>query len=188
MQHLAGFRSHPGILPRPLRISGARPGPIGYHWGMPELEIPCVHVRESFVAAMDEFRAEGRGDPLDATMVGHEIRTFAGRWREPDGFAAYVHWLVGQAREDAPRPDGFVPSTTLWWVDASGYLGRVAVRHRLNASLFEVGGHIGYDVRPSARRRGHATAMLRAALPVARELGIESGWSPATWTMWRRAR
>jgi predicted acetyltransferase len=37
-----------------------------------------------------------------------------------------------------------------------------------------MGGHIGYDVRPSARRRGHATAMLRAALPVARGLGIES--------------
>jgi len=34
------------------------------------------------------------------------------------------------------------------------------------------GGHIGYDVRPSARRPGHATAMLAAALPVARSLGI----------------
>ena len=37
-----------------------------------------------------------------------------------------------------------------------------------------MGGHIGYDVRPSARRRGHATAMLRGALIVARGLGIES--------------
>jgi predicted acetyltransferase len=36
-----------------------------------------------------------------------------------------------------------------------------------------VGGHIGYDVRPSARQRGHATAMLAAALPVARGLGID---------------
>ena len=35
-----------------------------------------------------------------------------------------------------------------------------------------MGGHIGYDVRPSARRRGHATSMLAAALPVARGLGI----------------
>jgi predicted acetyltransferase len=37
-----------------------------------------------------------------------------------------------------------------------------------------MGGHIGYDVRPSARRRGYATAMLRDALIVARRLGIES--------------
>jgi predicted acetyltransferase len=40
-------------------------------------------------------------------------------------------------------------------------------------ALHELGGHIGYDVRPSARRRGHATAMLAAALPVAGALGID---------------
>jgi predicted acetyltransferase len=38
--------------------------------------------------------------------------------------------------------------------------------------LREIGGHIGYDIRPSARQCGHATAMLGAALPVARSLGI----------------
>jgi len=36
-----------------------------------------------------------------------------------------------------------------------------------------VGGHIGYDVRPAARRRGHATRMLALALPVAHTLGID---------------
>jgi predicted acetyltransferase len=39
--------------------------------------------------------------------------------------------------------------------------------------LLEMGGHIGYDVRPSARRRGHATEMLRQALTVANDLGID---------------
>jgi predicted acetyltransferase len=62
----------------------------------------------------------------------------------------------------------------MWWVHDEEYLGRIAVRHRLTPQLREVGGHIGYDVRRSARRRGHATAMLRAALPIARRLGIES--------------
>jgi len=38
--------------------------------------------------------------------------------------------------------------------------------------LRKVGGHIGYDIRPSARRHGHATAMLRAALAVAHRLNI----------------
>jgi predicted acetyltransferase len=39
--------------------------------------------------------------------------------------------------------------------------------------LRDYGGHVGYDVRPSARRRGHATAMLRRALPWCRDLGID---------------
>jgi predicted acetyltransferase len=50
--------------------------------------------------------------------------------------------------------------------------GRVSIRHRLTDHLREIGGHIGYDIRPSARQRGHATAMFAAALPVARSLGI----------------
>jgi predicted acetyltransferase len=65
-----------------------------------------------------------------------------------------------------------VPCTTLWWIDGSTYLGRIAIRHRLTPALREVGGHIGYDVRRSARRQRHATTMLAAALPVAAALGI----------------
>jgi predicted acetyltransferase len=52
--------------------------------------------------------------------------------------------------------------------------GRVAVRHCLNDWLLQVAGHIGYDVRSSAHRNGHATKMLAEALPVARRLGITS--------------
>jgi predicted acetyltransferase len=123
---------------------------------------------------MAEFRAEGRGDPADRSMLGGELREFGPRWATPEGFAEYVGRLRSQALEDSPRPRGFVPSTTLWFVEDERYLGRVAIRHRLTAHLLEGGGHIGYDVRPSARRHGHATAMLRAALPVARGLGIAS--------------
>jgi predicted acetyltransferase len=81
--------------------------------------------------------------------------------------------LRAEAEEDAPRPAGFVPATTLWWVEGPEYLGRLAIRHRLTPRLLQGGGHIGFDVRPTARRRGHATAMLRTALPVAAGLGID---------------
>ena len=47
------------------------------------------------------------------------------------------------------------------------------MRHRLTEFLRDVGGHVGYYVRPSRRRRGHATAMLRAVLPYAADLGLE---------------
>jgi predicted acetyltransferase len=84
---------------------------------MPELSAPVERVHDSFLAAMAEFQAEGRGDPADATMIGHEIRGFGSRWARPAAFAEYVGALRAQALEDTPRPAGFVPSTTLWWVE-----------------------------------------------------------------------
>ena len=141
---------------------------------MAELSVPTVRVQRSFLAAMAEFEEEGRGAPADTSMIGYELREFGPSWSSPEVFARYVESLRDQAREDAPRPEGYVPCTTLWWVQDDEYLGRIAVRHRLTPELHERGGHIGYDVRPSARRRGHATAMLRAVLPVARDLGIGS--------------
>jgi predicted acetyltransferase len=107
-------------------------------------------------------------------MIGSEIRRWSGRWRDPHVFAEFVAALRHDADEDAPRPAGYVPCTTYWWVADRAYLGRLAIRHRLTPRLREVGGHIGYDVRPSARRRGHATAMLAAALPLAAAFGIDA--------------
>ena len=141
---------------------------------MPELALPTAAVQGSFLAAMAEYRAEGRGGPDDNSMIGNEYRRFGATWGTPAGFAAYVSALRAASLEETPRPTGHVPSTTWWYVDGSDYLGRIALRHRLTDHLLEVGGHIGYDVRPSARRNGHATAMLQLVLPEARVLGIDS--------------
>ena len=53
------------------------------------------------------------------------------------------------------------------------YVGRVSLRHRLNAGLEAWGGHIGYEVRPSVRGRGYGHALLAGMLPHARTLGLE---------------
>lgn len=140
---------------------------------MPHLTPPIEQVHQSFLAAMAEFRAEGRGDRQDETMIGAEIRRHGSTWSTVDGFSSFVAELRAQALEETPRPEGWVPSTTLWWVEGDDYLGRIVIRHRLTPHLLEFGGHIGYDVRPTARRRGHATAMLRAVLPIAGNLGID---------------
>lgn len=138
---------------------------------MPELVLPDVGYRTSFLAAMEEFADEGRAG--DGSMVGTDLVTWADRWRTEDGFAAYVGKVRADAVEETPHPAHIVPSTTWWWVDGEEYLGRLALRHRLNDRLLEWGGHIGYDVRRSRRRQGHATAMLRAALPETRAKGID---------------
>jgi predicted acetyltransferase len=140
---------------------------------MAELLPPDPRVRDSFAAAMEEFRAEGRGAADDHTVIGYYLRERDAAWSSDDAFRAFTVEVRAQRLEETPRPDGFVPSTELWWIDGDEYLGRIGIRHRLTPALLETGGHIGYDVRRSARRRGHATEMLRQALIVARGLGTD---------------
>jgi predicted acetyltransferase len=138
---------------------------------MPGFREPTTELRVSFLAAMAEFAAEGRTG--DGSMIGTDLAQWPPGWADPRVFADYVAVVRAEAHPDTPRPGGRVPSTTLWWTDDDGYVGRLAIRHRLNDFLLERGGHIGYDVRRSKRRRGHATAMLRAALPIAAGLGLD---------------
>jgi predicted acetyltransferase len=51
-------------------------------------------------------------------------------------------------------------------------VGTSRLRPELNASLLEEGGNIGYDVRPSSRRLGYGTEILRLMLDVARQSGL----------------
>jgi predicted acetyltransferase len=68
--------------------------------------------------------------------------------------------------------EGRVPATFLIAESDGNLIGRTSIRHELNDFLFNFGGHIGYGVRPSYRRQGFATEVLRQSLAYARELGI----------------
>jgi predicted acetyltransferase len=130
---------------------------------VPELVVPTTRVHRSWLRAV----AEPEYDPRWADDLDLDLLT------DPTEFATFVAGQRAQATEDAPRPTGWVPSTYLWYVDGATFLGRLSIRHRLTQWLRDYGGHIGYDVRPSARRRGHATEMLRQALPWCRKLRID---------------
>ncbi len=52
-------------------------------------------------------------------------------------------------------------------------VGMINVRHTLNDYLRDFGGHIGYSVRPSERRKGYAAWMLQNALPYCKSIGID---------------
>lgn len=70
--------------------------------------------------------------------------------------------------------DDYVPDSTYFCLDLDEniFVGAVNIRHYLNESLLFTGGHIGDGIRPSRRRKGYATAMIRLALEKCRELGI----------------
>ena len=89
-----------------------------------------------------------------------------------DDFPAFLERLASASRgEDLPA--GFVPHSTFWLVrDGETVVAVSNLRHTLNDRLRIEGGHIGYGVRPSERRKGYATELLRRTLVRAAERGI----------------
>jgi len=71
-------------------------------------------------------------------------------------------------------PRGLVPDTLYFLMDEGRgkILGRISIRHRLNENLLHHGGHIGYAIAPSERRKGYATEQLRLGLEKCKEMGI----------------
>jgi predicted acetyltransferase len=138
---------------------------------MTALARPDVRLHASWAAAITEFGAEtihgsgvwhGDGRPLDLTEAG---------------CAAFVELLRPYADPTTELPEDRVHSDYWWITDGAGpdeeVVGFLAVRHRLNAWLLEEGGHIGYAIRPSRRRAGHASRALALAVRRAAELGLE---------------
>ena len=69
-----------------------------------------------------------------------------------------------------------VPSTTYFAIREHDQklVGVIDLRHHINHPILSTwGGHCGYSVRPSERRKGYATEMLRLNIVKAKELGIE---------------
>ena len=86
-------------------------------------------------------------------------------------------WLrkVRSYEDPSSVPEGLVTATQYLCVreEDGAVLGMLQLRHYLNEYLEKYAGHIGYSVRPDERRKGVATWMLREALPICRELGLE---------------
>jgi predicted acetyltransferase len=131
---------------------------------MVELVPPDAARHAEWLAMAEEF---GR-DRIDGGAMGSQP---VGQLRDPDVFAAWVEMLLDHERGEN-LPEELVPSTTRWVAVDDRLVGFLSVRHELNDVLFELGGHIGYAIRPSERRRGYATAATALALAECRRLGI----------------
>jgi predicted acetyltransferase len=71
--------------------------------------------------------------------------------------------------------NGLVPADTYFLVagEDTRILGAINIRYVLNDYLLNYGGHIGYGIRPSERKKGYATKMLELALALCRQKGME---------------
>lgn len=90
--------------------------------------------------------------------------------------ATFDEWLemVKNNRDQSTVQEGWVPTSTFFAIrkEDNKLIGMVDIRHELNDFLQEYGGHIGIGVRPTERRKGYATRILKLALDYSRSLGL----------------
>jgi predicted acetyltransferase len=116
---------------------------------------PRSDLRVEFLAMAEEFLSDGNERYKSAL----------------DDFSGYIERALKAARGEDLASDR-VPYSEFWLLSDNRLLGRSTLRHSLNPSLEDEGGHIGYDIRPSERRKGYGTIILKLTLEKAKVFGL----------------
>ncbi|HGA0511263.1 GNAT family N-acetyltransferase [Bacillus pacificus] len=121
---------------------------------------PTTDLQDEYLDFYNEWKDSGE------TMIPWVIT------KDPSNFPAMVQELL-DAHNGINLPESWVPDSTYWLVtDHNRIVGAVNIRHSLTEHLFNAGGHIGYGIRPSERRKGYATKLLALSLEKAKQLNI----------------
>jgi predicted acetyltransferase len=125
-----------------------------------ELVRPSMRWRDSYRALVAEF-----------TAASEKLVPFTLEFPHDD-FEGLLLRLEACAR-GVDIEKGFVAHSTFWLVrDHAEVVGVANIRHALTAGLRREGGHIGFGIRPGARRQGLGSVLLRESLTRAAALGL----------------
>lgn len=129
---------------------------------MIRLVSPAIEHQEEVMRYREEFIKNN--DSMDGTAGLRELND-------------YASWLnrIKLNASKATVLKGLVPATTLLAIrESDNYIvGMIDIRHELNEYLYNFGGHIGYSVRKSERRKGYATEILKCSLEVCKKLEMD---------------
>ena len=89
----------------------------------------------------------------------------------------YEDWLkkLNEDIDVANTKEGRVPGLTYFCIRESDnkIIGMLNVRLSLNDFLYREGGHIGYSIRPTERRKGYSNQILKKAILILDRLNIK---------------
>ncbi len=112
---------------------------------------------------IDEWKADQEANHTDCSPRA----IFRNDYRDFDAYLADL--------DHESAPDGWVPDSVFFLLDTDRdrLIGAAHIRHTLNDSLRVTGGHIGDGIRPTERRKGYGTELVRLALIECKKLGID---------------
>ena len=132
---------------------------------MMKLVFPNITYKEKAMEFIEEFYA------YDSEIHGSGALD---RFLKESTYEAWLNKVLADidiANVSKPR----VPALTYFYVreEDEKIVGMINIRLALNDFLRKEGGHIGYCVRPTERRKHYATDMLAEAVKVCETIGIE---------------
>jgi predicted acetyltransferase len=118
---------------------------------------PSLTYKEPCLDAVREFHAADEYS-IDAEQLGMIFEDLIAR--------------LEVTKDPANVPPGELPYEDFWLMEGDQWIGKLTLRTTINAKYLHAGGHIGYEIRPSKRRQGYGTILLRMGLELAREHGL----------------
>jgi predicted acetyltransferase len=110
---------------------------------------------------------------LDAVREFHEAGEYSIDAEQLGGMFEDLLARLAAAKDPANAPPGELPYEDFWLMENDEWIGKLTLRTTINARYLHAGGHIGYEIRPSKRRRGYGTILLRMGLELARKRGLQ---------------
>ena len=127
-----------------------------------------------FVFPSAAYEADARDYIREFQRYGSDINGTGSldAYLEHSTYDAWLKNLYAQL-DIANIPEGKVPCITYFAIreEDRRLIGMVNIRLGMNSFLRKEAGQIGYSVRPSERRKGYGTEILRMALQVLRSVG-----------------